>query len=91
MTEANWAMRGHLPTFVEYMAVGEPSFGLGPTIVLASLYLVGPELPQDVVTCQEYNQMFRHMNVCGRLLNDLQSYEREKKQEKIKSVLLLAK
>ncbi|PWZ25715.1 hypothetical protein Zm00014a_036415 [Zea mays] len=88
MAEANWAMTGHLPTFEEYMAAGEPSFGLGP-IVLASLYLVGPELPEDVVTSQEYNEMFRHMNVCGRLLNDLQSYEREKEQGKVNSVLLL--
>lgn len=90
MVEANWRMRGHVPSsFKEYMAAAELSFAVGPSL-LTSLYLVGPELPEDVVTCQEYNEMFRHMNVCGRLLNDLQSYEREKKQGKINSVLLLA-
>lgn len=88
MAEASWTMGGNLPSFHEYMAVGELSFGLGP-IVLTSLYFVGAELPERVVTCQDYSDMFRHMNVCGRLLNDLQSYERERKQGKINSVLLL--
>jgi len=90
MTEAEWSMRGHVPSSMEeYMQVAETSFALGP-IVLMPLYLIGPELPEAVVRCPEYKQLFHHMNVCGRLLNDLQSYEREAKQGKINSVLLVA-
>ncbi|OEL19841.1 Ent-kaurene synthase-like 3 [Dichanthelium oligosanthes] len=89
MAEAGWAMSGQVPSMEEYMEVRRPSFALGP-IVLTSLYFIGPEIPEDVVRCQDYNELFGHMNVCGRLLNDLQSYEREKAQGKVNSVLLLA-
>ncbi|KAG2621139.1 hypothetical protein PVAP13_3NG220889 [Panicum virgatum] len=89
MVEAEWRMSGHTPSMDEYMAVAEPSYALGTT-VLTFLYFVGPELSEDVVRGSEYGELFRHINICGRLLNDLQSYEREKDQGKINSVLLLA-
>jgi len=89
MVEAEWRMSGHTPSMEEYMAVAEPSYALGTT-VLTFLYFVGPELSEDVVRGSEYGELFRHINICGRLLNDLQSYEREKDQGKINSVLLLA-
>lgn len=89
MAEANWRIGGHVPSFKEYMAAAGLSYAVGPSL-LVSLYLVGPELSEDVVTCHEYGEMFRHLSVCGRLTNDLGSYEREKKQGKINSVLLLA-
>ena len=89
MVEAEWRMSGHTPSMEEYMAVAEPSYALGTT-VLTFLFFVGPELSEDVVRGPEYGELFRHINICGRLLNDLQSYEREKAQGKINSVLLLA-
>ena len=89
MVEAEWRMSGHTPSMEEYMAVAEPSYALGTT-VLTFLYFVGPELSEDVVRGSEYGELFRHINICGRLLNDLQSCERERAQGKINSVLLLA-
>ncbi|RLN30469.1 ent-kaur-16-ene synthase, chloroplastic-like [Panicum miliaceum] len=91
MVEAGWRMSGRAaPSMEEYMAVAEPSFGLGTT-VLTFLFFVGPELREDVVRGAEYGELFRRMNICGRLLNDIQSCEREKRQGKINSVLLLAR
>ncbi|PAN21178.1 hypothetical protein PAHAL_3G447900 [Panicum hallii] len=91
MVEAGWRMSGSAaPSMEEYMAAAEPSFGLGTT-VLTFLFFVGPELTEDVVRGAEYAELFRHMNICGRLLNDIQSCEREKRQGKINSVLLLAR
>ena len=72
-------MRGHLPSMEEYMEVTVPSFGLGP-IALTPLYLVGPELTEEVVRSREYQEMYRHVAICTRLLNDLQTFVREEEQ-----------
>ncbi|CAN6329010.1 unnamed protein product [Urochloa humidicola] len=89
MVEAEWSMTGRTPTIEEYMVAAEPSFALGP-VVLMPLYLVGPVLSEDAVRSQEYIKLFHHMNACGRFLNDLRTYKREKAQGKINSILLLA-
>ncbi|OEL22662.1 Ent-pimara-8(14),15-diene synthase [Dichanthelium oligosanthes] len=89
MVEADWRITGHVPSMEEYMTAGLPSFKLGP-VIAASAYLVGPELPEDVVRCPEYSELFLHLSICGRYLNDLRSYEREKEEGKVNSVLLLA-
>ncbi|TVU15797.1 hypothetical protein EJB05_39335, partial [Eragrostis curvula] len=54
LTEAEWRMNGYvpLPSMEEYMRVAEVSWGLGP-ILPATLYFVGPELPEEVVRCPE--------------------------------------
>ena len=63
-------MSGHLPSMEEYMEVTVPSFGLGP-IALKPLYLIGPELTEEVVRSLEYHEMFRHVATCTRHLSDL--------------------
>jgi len=90
MAKAEWTITGHTPSMEEYMAVGVPSTGLGP-IVLTPLYLVRPELTEEVVRSREYHEMFRRNATCTRLLNDLQTYKREEEQGKTNSVLLLAR
>ncbi|CAN6241693.1 unnamed protein product [Urochloa humidicola] len=90
MAEAEWRMSGRAPSSMEeYMAAGEPSFALGP-IVPPSLYLVGPELPEGVVSAPAYGEMLRHVSVCGRLLNDLRTCAKESGEGGINSVQLLA-
>ncbi|PAN20858.1 hypothetical protein PAHAL_3G415900 [Panicum hallii] len=90
MAEAEWTLRGHVPSLEEYMAVTVPSFGLGP-IALTSLYLIGPELTEEMVRSREYGEMLRRVATCARLLNDLRTYEREEEQGKATSVLLRAR
>ncbi|KAF8408572.1 hypothetical protein HHK36_004635 [Tetracentron sinense] len=43
---------------------------------------------EEVVRSPEYNSLLKHMNICGRLLNDVQGFEREGKEGKMNSVLL---
>ena len=89
MAEAEWRMKGHVPSLNEYMAVTVPSFGLGP-ITFTSFCLLGPELSEEVVRSREYGEMIRCVATCSRFLNDLWTYEREEEQGKTNSVLLLA-
>jgi hypothetical protein len=64
----------YVPTTNEYMTNANLSYGLGP-IIPASLYFVGQEISDSVVKDQEYNELLRLMNICCRLLNDIQGYE----------------
>ncbi|KAG8071137.1 hypothetical protein GUJ93_ZPchr0006g45140 [Zizania palustris] len=90
MKEAEWSREGYVPTMEEYMPVAEVSFALGP-IIPTSLYLIGPELSEEVVRGPEYGELVRLTNVCCRLLNDMASYKRESGDGKVtNSVLLLA-
>lgn len=64
------------------------TFALGP-IVLPALYFVGPKIMESIITDAEYIELFRLMSTCGRLLNDVQTYEREYTEGKLNSVSLL--
>ncbi|KAK6933935.1 Terpene synthase, N-terminal domain, partial [Dillenia turbinata] len=85
--EAKWASNKTVPTMDEYIKTGYVSIALGP-VLLPVLYLVGPKLSEEVVRSCEYDELFKLMSTCGRLLNDAQSYEREAKQGKLNAVHL---
>lgn len=87
LREAEWARDMSVPTLDKYMANGYVSFALGP-IVLPALYFVGPKLPDDVVKHPEYHSLFKLVSTCGRLLNDIRSFERESKDGKLNAVTL---
>lgn len=74
MIEAEWRMTKYVPTMEEYMKNALVTAALGP-IVLTSLYFVGEELLGCVARDEEYNELFRLMSICCRLLNDSQSLE----------------
>lgn len=74
MTEVEWRMSSYIPTTDEYITNAALTFALGP-IVLPALYFVGPKIPESAVQDPEYNELFRLMSTCGRLLNDAQTYE----------------
>ncbi|KAL6843891.1 hypothetical protein ACP4OV_026462 [Aristida adscensionis] len=88
MTEVDWRMSKYVPTMEEYMANATLTFALGP-IVLSALYFVGPKIPESVVGHPEYRELFRLMSMIGRLLNDVQTYEKEVVEGKVNSVSLL--
>uniref|UniRef100_J3N8B1 Uncharacterized protein n=2 Tax=Oryza brachyantha TaxID=4533 RepID=J3N8B1_ORYBR len=90
MAEAEWVASKHMPaTMEEYLSVGEYSFGLGPIVPL-SLYLLGHELPEEVVQSGEYVRLLRLASVVGRLLNDVATYGRDMEAGKPNAVLLQA-
>ncbi|CAA0818037.1 Ent-kaur-16-ene synthase- chloroplastic [Striga hermonthica] len=87
MKEAEWARDNYLPTMDEYMSNAYVSFALGP-IVLPALYLVGPTLSEEMVQNPEFHNLYKLMSTCGRLLNDIQTCERELKDGKLNAVPL---
>lgn len=88
MTEVEWRECSYVPTPHEYMENAVVTFALGP-VVLPALYFVGPKIMESIITDTEYVELFRLMSTCGRLLNDVQTYEREYSEGKLNSVSLL--
>lgn len=87
MKEAEWLRNKSVPTLDGYMRNGYVSFALGP-IILPALYFVGPKLSEDIVRDPEYHNLYELVSTCGRLLNDTQSFERERKEGKLNSLSL---
>ncbi|KAG6510971.1 ent-kaur-16-ene synthase, chloroplastic-like isoform X1 [Zingiber officinale] len=87
MQEADWLLTKEVPFLDEYMKNGFVSFALGP-IILPALYFVGPELPESTVRHIEYENLFELVSTCGRLLNDMQGFQREGKEGKLNGVSL---
>ncbi|EHA8588103.1 hypothetical protein COCNU_scaffold004112G000080 [Cocos nucifera] len=87
MKETEWARTKAVPTVDEYMANGYISFALGP-IILPTLYFLGPELSVDAIGDPEYHNLYKLVSICGRLLNDVRSFEREDKEGNWNSVSL---
>ncbi|KAJ8775417.1 hypothetical protein K2173_023182 [Erythroxylum novogranatense] len=87
MKEAEWTRENQTPTLDEYMENGYVSFALGP-IVLIPLYSMGPNLSEEMISSEEYQNLFKLVSLDGRLLNDLASVQREGAQGKVNSVSL---
>lgn len=69
--EFEWA-RGtkSLPSVDDYMSSAYVSVALGP-VALVPLYFLGAKLSEEAVKSKEYDDLFMHMSVISRLLNDL--------------------
>lgn len=89
MVEKDWARTKHVPTMEEYMAVAEVSTGMG-TVVVPSIYLVGPELPEALIRGPEYNNLLRHMSITIRLLNDIGTHKKEMSEGCMNSIRMCA-
>ncbi|CAN0856790.1 Ent-kaurene synthase 5, chloroplastic, partial [Linum grandiflorum] len=76
LRESERSKNGTPPTLDEYMSNGSVTVGLGP-IILPTLYLLGPKLPDEVARGPEVGNLFNTMSVCGRLLNDRISIDRD--------------
>ncbi|KAJ8775424.1 hypothetical protein K2173_023189 [Erythroxylum novogranatense] len=87
LKEAEWARKNCVPTLEEYIETSAVSVALGP-VMLVSMFFIGPVLSEEVLASVEYDNLFRHVNLVGRLLNDLGSDEREEEEGKLSSVVL---
>ncbi|XP_020588364.1 ent-kaur-16-ene synthase, chloroplastic-like [Phalaenopsis equestris] len=88
MKEAEWRQNSTFPTFDEYMTSAIPSFALGP-IILPSIYLAVPELLENIIGSPEYKNLLKLLGKFGRLINDIQGYQREKATGKLNSLWLI--
>lgn len=85
--EFEWTRDKTVPTLDEYMANAYVSFALGP-IMFPAIYLRGPKLSDEVARHPEMRSLYKHVSTCGRLLNDMRGFERERKEGKLNSVTL---
>ena len=63
------------------MKNGCVSIALGPA-VLTTLKFIGPELSEKVVGTPEIHYLFELMSICGRLLNDIQTFKVRKAEKR---------
>ncbi|WOL15867.1 hypothetical protein Cni_G24648 [Canna indica] len=87
MLEAEWRFDKQVPPLEEYMPVAYISFALEP-IFLPTVYFFGEEFPEGLVRHPEYYNLFMLSSICGRLLNDIQSFHREGKAGKLNGMAL---
>ncbi|KFK22220.1 hypothetical protein AALP_AAs67262U000200 [Arabis alpina] len=85
--EAEWSRKGHIPSMDEYIRNGMISIA-AHTIALPTSFLMEPCFPQQKLKPGNYDNITTLLMTNSRLLNDLQSYQKEQEQGKINSVLL---
>nr|QMW48846.1 terpene synthase 5 [Cananga odorata] len=88
LKEAEWASNGYRPSVAEYLK--NASISCAPqTSVLSSMYLVGPILNEELIQHADYNKLTDLLMLSCRLLNDVQTHEKEGKEGTPNLVLLL--
>ncbi|XP_024005035.1 (E,E)-geranyllinalool synthase isoform X2 [Eutrema salsugineum] len=87
LREAEWSKKGHMPSMEEYLRNGMISIA-AHTIALSISCLFEPLFPLHKLNRRKYDTLTTLLMTIPRLLNDLQSYQREQEQGKINSVLL---
>ncbi|KAJ4878502.1 hypothetical protein Rs2_43520 [Raphanus sativus] len=87
LREAVWSKKGHMPSMEEYLHSGMISIA-AHTMALSVSCLMEPCFPQQKLSPGKYDTLTTLLMIIPRLLNDLQSYQREQEQGKINSVLL---
>ncbi|XP_057962210.1 (E,E)-geranyllinalool synthase-like [Malania oleifera] len=81
---------GHIPTIDEYLETGMTSIAVHTMVLPASCFL-RPRLPNDKLKPAQYESITRFLMVITRLLNDMQSYQKEEEDGKINPVLIYLK
>ncbi|KAK4435738.1 Cis-abienol synthase, chloroplastic [Sesamum alatum] len=75
------------PSMDEYLSFAWVSIGCR-ICILTSIHFLGVKLPEDVVMSPESTSLCRHVSLVARLLNDIQTFEKEQKERKLNSVSL---
>ncbi|KAM7461940.1 hypothetical protein LguiA_030061 [Lonicera macranthoides] len=70
LKELEWWTNKSTPTFDEYLVNGCETIGIG--IFAGVYYFIGIELSEDILRSQEYQTLYRHAGLIGRLYNDYQ-------------------
>ncbi|RWR96468.1 diterpene geranyllinalool synthase [Cinnamomum micranthum f. kanehirae] len=85
--EAEWGRKDYTPSIDEYIKVATVSVA-AQTAVIPSLYLVGPSISEEIIHHPDYKKIVELLMISTRLLNDLQSYQKERKEGMNNLVLL---
>ncbi|KAK2969848.1 hypothetical protein RJ640_030157 [Escallonia rubra] len=87
LLETTWSNTGYIPSADEYLRVGMTSIATH-TIVLPSSCFLSPRLPDDKLKTNHYETITKLLMAMARLLNDIQSYQKEQEEGKMNLVLL---
>ncbi|KAM6550264.1 hypothetical protein CsatB_000072 [Cannabis sativa] len=90
LTESKWSKSGIIPTMDEYFKVGMTSIATH-TLLLPASYFLKPSLKISQLQSTEYAIVTKLVMIICRLLNDLQSYEKEKNEGKPNSITVYLK
>ncbi|KAF2305135.1 hypothetical protein GH714_001983 [Hevea brasiliensis] len=85
-TEAKWSRSGFIPSVEDYLETGMTSIATH-TLVLPASCLLNKSLPKYLLK-PPHEAITRLIMIIPRLLNDIQSYEKEEKEGKTNFVLL---
>ncbi|KAJ7968504.1 Terpene synthase [Quillaja saponaria] len=86
LIEANWSRMKIRPSINDYIKTGMTSIAIHTLVLPASCFLK-PSLPNEKLRPKQYETVTKLLMVISRLLNDMQSYQKEKEQGKVNSVL----
>nr|GLL24085.1 (E,E)-geranyllinalool synthase isoform X1 [Ipomoea trifida] len=87
MRESTWSQTGHRPTMEQYLETGMVSIAADTVLLPAACFLT-PRLPTEKMKPAFYEDATKLLMTCTRLLNDIQSYQKEKEVGKMNYVLL---
>ncbi|XP_059660704.1 (E,E)-geranyllinalool synthase-like [Cornus florida] len=85
--ESTWSKSGYIPSIDEYLETGMISIATHTMVLLASCFM-SPSLPHKLLKPAQYEPVTKLLMVASRLLNDIQSYQREQADGKMNIVLL---
>nr|UPQ49777.1 ent-kaurene synthase [Pallavicinia lyellii] len=88
LTEARWTAEDYWPSFDEYLEVALPSIALEP-IVLCTMFYLGEQITDEFVSDPKKLRLMELVNRVGRLVNDIQGYEREDREGTRNAVSIL--
>ncbi|KAK7327930.1 hypothetical protein VNO77_22023 [Canavalia gladiata] len=87
LVEAKWSRNRHTPSIDSYLKTGMISIATHNIVLTASCFLK-PSLPVKKLRPIQYEPITQLLMVISRLLNDVESYQREKEDGKVNSVLV---
>ncbi|KAM6550258.1 hypothetical protein CsatB_000066 [Cannabis sativa] len=90
LTESEWSKSGIVPTMEEYFKVSMTSVATH-TLLLPASFLLKPTLKKSQLQLMEYESVTKLVMIICRLLNDLQSSEREREEGKPNSITVYMK
>ncbi|KAI3697983.1 hypothetical protein L6452_31092 [Arctium lappa] len=87
LTETTWGKSSYMPSKDEYMETGMISIATHVLVLTSSCFL-NPNIPKNKIKPQRYENITRSLMASARLVNDIQSYQKEQIEGKMNLVLL---
>ncbi|XP_059635113.1 (E,E)-geranyllinalool synthase-like [Cornus florida] len=87
LTETTWSKSGYIPSIDEYLETSMISIATHTIVLFASCFM-SLSLPHKLLKPTQYEPVTKLLMVIARLLNDIQSYQKEQEDGKMNLVLL---